>query len=569
MAQSYGYDRERPRTEVFLDSSNLGAANVASEKPLVLMGSANGGQPHVPHLITNYAQAREMFRGGELLDAIEMAWNPSPTAQGAGKIYAMRTDDATQAKFSNGGLTVTSKLYGADANSIQVEYADNNLTKSKRFSVYFTKERYEQVYDNIGNIFTVQYKGKEAQATISIEVDANTHLATRLVLSEGADEESLQPLRTYELGQGVYQDVNVLVNDINNLPDFEAKMNTLGGNKNIETEYLDELAATDVKTSQVVVTAVGADLINQVSNDTYVAVEVDRSQALPASFTLTNLSGAKTEPAPASWAELFSKVADLGAYYIVPLTAEEAIHGELSQFLRDESNNGNHLRGFVGGKFKESIETMRGRQMNLRNSRVDLIGNSGTRRMSDGRVYNFPAYMNAALVGGIASGLDIGEPLTYKRVNIESLDMKFTGDQLDQLNNSGIIMIEFVRTRTASYYRIVSDPTTYNVASDPVQNRTSLGEISDFLTTEIRTVLDEEFIGTRLRNTSASILKNRVESFLDRQKDVGGLIVDYNPDDVQVIITGNTARINISVKPAQGLDYINVYITYEDVELTA
>lgn len=569
MAQSYGHDRERPRTEVFLDSSNLGAANVASEKPLVLMGSANGGQPHVPHLITNYAQAREMFRGGELLDAIEMAWNPSPTTQGAGKIYAMRTDDATQAKFSNGGLTVTSKLYGADANSIQVEYADNNLTKSKRFSVYFTKERYEQVYDNIGNIFTVQYKGAEAQATISIEVDPNTHLATRLVLSEGEDAESLQPLRTYELGRGVYQDVNVLVNDINNLPDFEAKMNTLGGNKNIETEYLDELAATDVKTSPVVVTAVGADLINQVSNDTYVAVEVDRAQALPASFTLTNLSGAKTEPAPASWAELFSKVADLGAYYIVPLTAEEAIHGELSQFLRDESNNGNHLRGFVGGKFKESIETMRGRQMNLRNSRVDLIGNSGTRRMSDGRVYNFPAYMHAALVGGIASGLDIGEPLTYKRVNIEALDMKFTGDQLDQLNNSGIIMTEFVRTRTASYYRIVSDPTTYNVASDPVQNRTSLGEISDFLTTEIRTVLDEEFIGTRIRNTSSSILKNRVESFLDRQKDVGGLIVDYNPDDVQVVITGNTARINISVKPAQGLDYINVYITYEDVELRA
>ncbi|QZA69694.1 tail sheath protein [Bacillus phage 035JT004] len=569
MAQSYGYDRERPRTEVFLDSSNLGAANVASEKPLVLMGSANGGQPHVPHLITNYAQAREMFRGGELLDAIEMAWNPSPTVQGAGKIYAMRTDDATQAKFSNGGLTVTSKLYGADANSIQVEYSDNNLTKSKRFSVYFTKERYEQVYDNIGNIFTVQYKGTEAQATLEVEVDANTHLATRLVLSAGADADSLQPLRTYELGQGVYQDVNVLVNDINNLPDFEAKMNTLGGNKNIETEYLDKMAATDVKTAQVVVTAVGADLINQVSNDTYVAVEVDRAQALPASFTLTNLSGAKTEPAPASWAELFSRVADLGAYYIVPLTAEEAIHGELSQFLRDESNNGNHLRGFVGGKFKESIETMRGRQMNLRNSRVDLIGNSGTRRMSDGRVYNFPAYMYASLVGGIASGLDIGEPLTYKRVNIEALDMKFTGDQLDQLNNSGIIMTEFVRTRTASYYRIVSDPTTYNVASDPVQNRTSLGEISDFLTTEIRTVLDEEFIGTRLRNTSASILKNRVESFLDRQKDVGGLIVDYNPDDVQVIITGNTARINLSVQPAQGLDYINVYITYEDVELTA
>jgi hypothetical protein len=152
-------------------------------------------------------------------------------------------------------------------------------------------------------------------------------------------------------------------------------------------------------------------------------------------------------------------------------------------------------------------------------------------------------------------------------VGIENLDMKFTGDQLDQLDASGVIMTEFTRTRNSSYFRIVSDPTTYNVETEPVQNRISLGEVSDFLTTELRTILDEEFIGSRIQSTSASILKNRVESFLDEQKKVGGLIVDYNPDDVQVVITGNTARINLTVQPAQGLDYINVYINYEDSEL--
>jgi hypothetical protein len=130
-------------------------------------------------------------------------------------------------------------------------------------------------------------------------------------------------------------------------------------------------------------------------------------------------------------------------------------------------------------------------------------------------------------------------------------------------------MVEFIRTRQDAYYRVVSDPTTYNVATEPVQNRISLGEVSDFLTTELRAILDSEFIGTRIGSTSASILKNRVESFLDTQKKVDGLIVDYNPDDVQVVITGNTARINFTVQPTQGLDYINVYITYQDDQLSA
>lgn len=569
MAQSYGYNRQRPRTEIFLDASSLGSANVLSEKPLVLIGSANGGQPGVAHSVTNFSQAREIFRGGELLDAIEMAWNPSPNVTGAGRIFAIRADEATQATLTQGGFEFTSKLYGADANGIQLEYSDNALTSSKRLSVSFTKERYERVYDNIGNIFTVKYAGTEAQATVEVTVDGTTKLATQLVLKVGATVETLAAVRTYELGQGVYEDVHVLVNDINNLPDFEAAVNVLGGNKNILTQYLDVQAATDIKAATVTIKAVGADLASQISTDPYVSLEVDYKVAAPTSFTLTNLTGGTTSPAPASWASLLEQLSDLGAYFIVPLTADEAVHGELSQFLRDESNNGNHLRGFIGGSFNETMEELRARQMNVRNARVSVVGDSGIRRMSDGRVYNFPAYMYAAAVAGIASGLPIGEPITYKHVAIESLDRKFTGDQLDQLHASGIIMTEFVRTRSSSHFRIVSDPTTYNVTSEPVQNRISLGEVSDFLTTELRDVLDTEFVGTRIRQTSASIIKNRVESFLDQQKNVGGLIVDYNPDDVQVIISGNTARINLTVQPSQGLDYINVYITYEDNELVA
>lgn len=566
---SYGHDRKRPHTEITLNASGLGSANARSEKPLVLIGSSIGGQPKVPVELTNFAQARDFFRGGELLDAIEMAWNPSPNTRGAGKIFAIRADDAKQATKASGGLTVTSKLYGADANEIQYSLEDNTLTSSKRFKVYFTKERYEQVYDNIGNIFSIKYKGTQAYASVEVKTDSTTKLATQLILKAGADVNGATVLRTYTLGTGVYQNVNVLINDISNLPDFEVVTNSLGGNKNVETQFLDALAVTEIKAGAKMITAIGADLVNQVATDPYVTVVYDPKTAIPATIQVTNLAGGSTSAPGKSWSDLFSAVADLGAYYIVPLTSDEVIHGELSQFLRDESGAGNQLRGFVGGGLKDTFDKLKARQAGLRNPRVSLIGNSGTRRMSDGRVYNYPAYMGAALIGGIASGIGVGEPVTYKKLNIEALDLKFTGDQLDQLDGAGVVMVEFVRTRQSSYFRIVSDPTTYNASTEPVQNRVSLGEVSDFLTTELRTMLDEQFIGTRIRNTSASIIKNAVESFLDQQKNVDGLIVDYNPDDVQVVITGNSARINITVQPARGLDDITVGINYVDNKLTA
>jgi len=566
---SYGHDRKRPHTEIFLNSSALGSANSRSEKPLVIIGSATGGKPKTPVELTNFAQAREFFRGGELLDAIEMAWNPSPDTRGAGKIFAIRADDAKQGTKVSGGLTVTSKLYGADANEIQYSLSDNTLTSSKRFTVYYTKERYEQVYDNIGNIFSIQYKGALAYGGVMIEVDSTTKLATKLTLKAGADKATATVVRSYTLGTGVYQSLNVLINDISNLPDFTVTMNTLGGNKNVETQFLDALVETDVKATAKMITAIGADLVNQTETDPYVTLTYDAKTAIPATIPVTNLAGGSTSVPAESWAPLFESIADLGAYYILPLTDKEAIHGELSQFLRDESGAGNQLRGFVGGGLKETFDKLKARQAGIRNARVSLFGNSGTRRMSDGRVLNFPAYMGAALIAGIASGVAIGEPTTYKKLNIESLDLKFTGDQLDQLDAVGVVMAEFNRTRAKSYFRVVSDPTTYNTTTEPVQNRISLGEVSDFLTTDLRTELDETFIGTRLRNTSASIIKNAVESFLDKQKNVDGLIVDYNPDDIQVIITGNTARINITVQPARGLDAITVYINYVDNQLTA
>ncbi|AGT13654.1 tail sheath [Bacillus phage Troll] len=569
MAISYGFNRKRPRTEVFLDSTALGSANAQSEKPVIILGSATDGKPLEPVELTNLAQARSAFQSGELVDAIEMAWNPAAGVGGAGKIYAVRVDEAKQASLVSSGLTFTSNVYGADANNIQVQLMDNAITGAKRVGVYFTKVGYEKVYDNIGNIFNITYTGAQ-KGNIEVKVNATTKLAEKLILKVGADTQSMTEVRTYELGVGVYEDVNALVNDIANLPDFKASMNSLGGYKDVRTQYLDVLAAKDMtKDAPLAVKAIAADIANTLANDRYVSVAVDFTKTVPATIPVTSLSGGETKAPKTSWAETFLKVADLGGYYIVPLTASESVHAELSHFLRTESTSGNQLRGFVGGGLEETFESLKARQSNLRNARVAVVGDDVVRRMADGRVYKAPGYMYAAQVAGLASGLAVGEPITYKKMNIESLGKKYIGEQLDQLDAAGVVMTEFARNTKGSTFRIVSDPTSYNRIDEPVQNRISLGEVSDFLTTELRTVLDEEFIGTRLRNTSASIIKNRIESFLDVQKNVDGLIVNYSPEDIQVVINGNTAIINIAVQPTQGLDYINVYLSYKDNQMSA
>ncbi len=576
MALSYGYNRKRPRTEVFVDSTALRSANTLSEKPLILIGPADGGVPHKYEEVTNLAQARTFFRSGDLVDAIEIAWNPATENGGAGKIYAMRSDDAKQSTVVSGGVTFTSKLYGTDANGIQVEMKEHKglngvATKGKDVTVYFVKDRYQNTYPDVGNIFSITHKGEGETAYASVEVKLDKDKqSTELIIKEGKDSEGAAVIRTFPLGEGLYKDVNVLVEDINNMVNFTASMNNVGGYKNITTEYLDELADTEIKgDNSLAITAIGADLESVLATDPYVTATIDRSKTIPDTLPITYLKGGSVTPKTSGWDELFEEIANCGGYYVVPLTASEGVHAELAHFLRSESTGGNQLRGFVGGGIGESFDKLRSRQAGLRSPRVCLIGDSVERRMMDGRVVKLPAYMYAAQIAGLASGLEIGTPITYKKMNIEKLLVKFDSDQLDQLDASGVVMTSYIRNRDISTFRIVSDPTTYNNVEDVVQNRMSLGETSDFLATDIRMMLDDSFIGTRIRNTSASIIKNAVESFLDKQTGVGGLIVSYNPEDVQVIINGNTAIINVGVQPTRGLDYINVFLNYKDNAIQA
>ena len=569
----------RPHTSVTVDTSQLSGVAGASEKTLMLIGQADGGEPNTVYSIRNINQAKRVFRSGELLDAIELAWTGSPDAT-AGDILAMRIEDATQATLEKGGLKIKSNIHGSAANDIQVALEDNNITNSKRLRIVFAKDGINKTYDNLGNIFQIQYKGSESNASFSILKDSETGLAKKLVLVTGgtlditeigsehvtleSDEGTI--VKEYDL-EKTYTDVNSIVKDINNLPDFEAKFSPFG-DKNIETKYLDKAQNVDILNRFSYVTGLYGDIIKQLEYDELVSFETISGQDIE-TFELTSLEGASNGEPVVSWAEKFQHFANEGGYYLVPLTDKESVHAEAGQFVRERSDVGEPMRAIVGGGSKENKEKLFSRVATLQsNPRVSLIGSSGTFSMEDGRALKTPGYMVASAVAGLACGLDIGESITFKNLYLLNLDTILDGSELDQLNENGIISIQFVRNRTETSFRIVEDVTTFNDKTDPVKQEMAVGEANDFLVSELKVSLDNKFIGTRTFNTSASLIKDHLISYLNRKvKD--NEIQGFTAEDIQVIVEGNQAHIAMTVFPMRTFKKITVSLVYKQQTLQA
>lgn len=585
----------RPHTQIFSDTSGIGGSSSGSVKQLMLIGSANGGKPNTVYRVRNYMQAQQIFRGGELLDAIELAWNPSTNngLNNAGDILAMRVEDATNATLKKGALTVNSELYGVEANDIQISLETNEITDTKRFTVSFAKDHYRETFDNLGKIFSVEYNGPEAEATISIRTD-RLGIAKQLILRAGSDLEEVgkhdgKPIgdgeiakdlrvggyeadtvtfeRIYDLGEGLYKETNVLISDINNLPGFTAKFFPIG-DKNVPTETFEAMNHENIKNrKELYVEALAGDMAKQLAYNPYVSLEFDRTTDFE-NFPLTFLVGGSNGTIPESWGSKLKLFANEGAYYLVPLTSKQAVHAEVNAFVNDRSANGEPMRAFVGGTSNESIEELVGRATSLRSERVALIGASGDRRMEDGRVIHLPAYMLASQLAGLASGIEIAEPLTFKPFAIDKLDRILEEDQLNQLNESGVISVEFVRNRELTTFRIVQGITTYNDKSQPVKNEISVGEGHDFLVSDLKIRLDNTFIGTKSVELTPSLIKNFIQSFLDEKKRLRE-IVNYTPEEVQVVIEGDVVFISFTVVPVRGINKIEVRMTYKQQILTA
>lgn len=424
--------------------------------------------------------------------------------------------------------------------------------------------------DGIANI-SVSVKdasGKDVSDVLKLTVSPTADTVGNTTVAKfalEADEGMVDIQQSFDLTNAEYDTIFGLMQALQKIPNMLVYMLKGGDNTEIKTAYLDEAKEVDI--SQDIndyekagyVWALQGDLVDKLQWDTYIYAEADLGEKAPEPFGETHLAGGKTGETPISWESKMRQFLQVPAYYLVPITQSEAVHEEAREVVNDSYELGHSMRAFVGGGINEGMGQLISRQQDLQDGRVALVGTSGYVKMNDGRDFHAAGYMLAAKAAGVASQLSVGGAITNKYVNLESIDQNFASSDYDMLNQNGVIMIEPISNRGVDKgFRFVQDVTTYNSTTEPVKQRISLGEITDFLFDDLRFYLEENYIGQNVKVSTADILKNAVDSFLDRQvRD--GLIVAYDSSDTQVVIDADRAWIGFTVQPSQTLDYITVY----------
>jgi hypothetical protein len=173
------------------------------------------------------------------------------------------------------------------------------------------------------------------------------------------------------------------------------------------------------------------------------------------------------------------------------------------------------------------------------------------------------------------AGAEVGEPLTSKTINVN--DVRVTDGSWQprkdyaEMIEAGCTIVEPLDT---GGFRCTLGNTTYVTDGSFVWNRESVVQAAGYVAYDLRFNLDLQFTGTKARTGTAeaiaNFVKNRMSLYLDADIIVGD---DDNEGigykNLSVVVQGNTALINVSITPVQGIDFILPTIYLADIRQSA
>ena len=187
----------------------------------------------------------------------------------------------------------------------------------------------------------------------------------------------------------------------------------------------------------------------------------------------------------------------------------------------------------------------------------------------------------AAMAAGIRLGTTVGEPLTFKFVNannvahhVNTSTGNFSGTtqfkpgfDFNVAIQNGITFTELA----SGGNRVVVDNTRYVQDDSFIFNRGSVIEAAQFVAKSSRQLLERIFVGNKVSNGAALSLKNVLRNYLI-ELNTDNIITSstdapfgFVEDTFTVSINGNTADIQVEIKPVQGLDFIFINFTLGNI----
>lgn len=569
-----------------------GGFPLAATGVVAIIGESEGGESGASAGIQTFtsediAALTAIYKSGPIVDAARILINPARdprVVNGASIIRVYKTNASVGASLTvdNGTddlYTITSQNFGEDENLISV-LIEAGVNPAARIITVQKGALKETLSENAyAAIMTIDYIGANASADLTIQ--ANT-----LNIAAGVDSVNM-PLT----GKTIQNVVDLL-----NATGVFTAATTL---KNAATKSaldLDPIStALDILTVKTLRAAQKElmDIINGESSLISVSKIADvegQAAVMAAKQFLTG--GAKGASTNSSFQAGFDALLAERCNIVVPLVSRDASalipEGKTdpaSTFTVDAvnlqavthcitaSNTKNRSERNCYVSVKGTFAAAQDAAQDLNSERASMLFQDVEVLAADGNLVVQEPWAASCLLAGIQAGTPTGTPATFKRINVNGIDHADYNPktQADLAIDAGLLPLEAV---DSGGFRVVVQNSTYSTDANFVYNRPSVLAAADEVAYNLRQQLEAIYIGEKARTGTADAIFNSVvaimSTFLNAELIVGD---DTNNrlgwKDLVVNLDGNCAKIDITITPVQGIDFILATITLDNIRQSA
>lgn len=472
-----------PTTASAVNDDAMLNQNPAIGNVVGLFGKSLGGQPNVPLRFGTPDQAKAVLRGGELLDAVIKAFNPSnQIGGGPSEVIAFRVNPAVQASLqlanstSSPVISLKSTNYGLGENEIKVKVEAGSV-RGFRLTTQRGNARYSG--DNVGRVaFVAQYSGSEDDASIVVSQTSVTLKAPASAAGVVIDLEQ-------------YTSIGAVVDRINSEADWSASVQDRS-DQLASLGALDTQTIADAKADEVSVTAnlqAVIDWFNSQAEGFVTAERVTGAGTPPALVGFTYLAGGSDgNTTIAEWAGALDAAQRVDIQWIAPITGDEAVHALVDAHVQFCSTTlRRERRAVCGTPIATSFADAKARAKAINSDLTSLMFQGVYDYDQSGKLVLLPAYVSAGLIAGMFAGVSPGTPLTNKTIVARGLEFDLLNPtETDELIESGLLCLE----DTEEGYKVVQSISTWLADSKYNKREQSCGVALDYTVRAVREAVD-------------------------------------------------------------------------------
>jgi hypothetical protein len=247
-----------------IDANSMVSSTPGSLNLPIVIGEANCGKSGEVKWFSSAPVARKYLGGGELATALDLMFSPKPEGGGgASTIGVLITNSTTQATLTQGGMAITSQVYGDAGNKIQVQLQNGTISNTKKFIAYRWDTAQSKIFDDLGAVIQIQYMGTSAYAGVTVTVDGVSKKATTLEIKVGADSATAVTDLLLDLTDSQYSTLDSLVKFIASNSNYDANCVSFR-NGDLLSSSLDAVVGASIKAKNYLY-AMKADIEAQVN----------------------------------------------------------------------------------------------------------------------------------------------------------------------------------------------------------------------------------------------------------------------------------------------------------------